>query len=55
MQLSDDADAGAALPIDRYQGLNADLKISADPEDARINRAGRHCAGRKSVRNRRLQ
>jgi len=49
MQLGDNPNTRAALPIDGDQSLDANLKISANPEDARIDGAGGHCAGRKSV------
>ena len=55
MQLSDDADAGAALPVDWDKGLDANLVVPASPNHTRTDGAGGNGPGRESIRNRRLQ
>ena len=52
MELPKEADAGAAVVIDRNYGLKADLEIASDPDHARVDRAGRDKAIAKIVRDR---
>src|SRR6516162_4544018 len=55
VQLRNDADICSALPVDRYQRLNAELKLVADPKNTGADGAGRHPARGQRIRHRRLQ
>ena len=55
MQLRNDADVGAALPIDGDQGLDANLVIPARPDHTGTDGAGGYGSGRESIRHRRLE
>src|SRR5437016_14314594 len=55
VQLRDHADIAAALAVDRDQRLDAELERVADPNDARIDGAGRRGSRCQRVRHRRLQ
>ncbi len=54
MQLRDHPDIGAALPVDRDQRLDGDLKGASNPDDAGIDGARRHRSRGECVRHRRL-
>src|SRR6266404_2377058 len=53
MQLRDHPDIGAALPVDRDQRLDGDLKGISDPDHPGIDGAGGHGTRSKGVRDRR--
>src|ERR1700686_2765099 len=55
VQLRDRPDIGAALPVDRDQSLDGDLKCISDPDHPRIDSAGGHASRSKGIRHRRLQ
>src|SRR5665647_2855138 len=55
VQLCDHTDIGAALPVDRYQRLDAKLKAISDPYHTGIDGARRRRPRRERIRHRRLQ
>lgn len=54
MELGDHADTGPALPIDGDERLDTELISVSDPENAGVDRAGRHRARCQRVGDRRL-
>ena len=51
MELPEEADAGAAVAIDRDDRFEAYLEIAPNPDHTRIDRAGRDKAVAKIIRN----
>ena len=55
MQLAENTDAMSAFGIDRNDGFEPDLKIAADPDYARIDRASGQGAIAIIIRDRRCE
>src|SRR3954453_7453738 len=55
VQLRDDADISPALPVDWNKGFNADLEFVSNPDETRIDGAGRQCSRGEGIRHRGLE
>src|SRR3954453_11274612 len=55
VQLRDHPDIGPALPVDWNQGFNAELEFVSDPDETRIDGAGRQCSRGEGIRHWRLE
>src|SRR3954447_13191491 len=55
VQLRDDADIGPALAVDWNKGFKAELEFVPDPDETRIDGAGRQCSRGEGIRRRGLK